>query len=59
MRRLFLILLSFCGSVVYAQNPLVTHMFTADPTARVFDGKLYIEIGGKFLTDPHASRVLP
>ncbi len=27
---------------VNAQNPLVTHMFTADPTARVFDGKLYI-----------------
>lgn len=25
-----------------AQNPLVTHIFTADPTARVFDGKLYI-----------------
>lgn len=23
-------------------NPIVTHMFTADPTARVFDGKLYI-----------------
>jgi hypothetical protein len=27
---------------VIAQNPLVTHMFTADPTARVFDGKLYV-----------------
>ncbi|WP_158293164.1 family 43 glycosylhydrolase [Tamlana fucoidanivorans] len=25
-----------------AQNPLVTHIYTADPTARVFDGKLYI-----------------
>lgn len=25
-----------------AQNPLVTHMFTADPTARVFNGKLYV-----------------
>ncbi|MFI3278611.1 MAG: family 43 glycosylhydrolase [Rikenellaceae bacterium] len=25
-----------------AQNPLVTHMFTADPTARVVDGKLYV-----------------
>ncbi|MCH2188903.1 DUF1846 domain-containing protein [Candidatus Gracilibacteria bacterium] len=24
-----------------------------------FDGKLYLEIGGKFLHDPHASRVLP
>ncbi|MCW2120731.1 family 43 glycosylhydrolase [Flavobacterium sp. 7A] len=25
-----------------AQNPLVTKIFTADPTARVFDGKLYV-----------------
>ncbi|MFY0607702.1 MAG: family 43 glycosylhydrolase [Cyclobacteriaceae bacterium] len=25
-----------------AQNPLITHMYTADPTARVFDGKLYV-----------------
>lgn len=25
-----------------AQNPLVTHIYTADPTARAFDGKLYI-----------------
>jgi len=24
-----------------------------------FDGKLYLEIGGKFLYDAHASRVLP
>lgn len=27
---------------VNAQNPLITHLYTADPTARVFDGKLYI-----------------
>ncbi|PWJ43174.1 family 43 glycosylhydrolase [Sediminitomix flava] len=27
---------------LFAQNPLVTHMYTADPTARVFEGKLYI-----------------
>ena len=26
----------------FAQNPLITDQFTADPTARVFDGKLYI-----------------
>jgi uncharacterized protein (UPF0371 family) len=24
-----------------------------------FSGRLYLEIGGKFLRDPHASRVLP
>lgn len=28
--------------VLGAQNPLVTHLFTADPTARVFEDKLYI-----------------
>lgn len=26
----------------YIGNPLVRHIFTADPTARVFDGKLYV-----------------
>ncbi|MDV7185924.1 family 43 glycosylhydrolase [Lutibacter sp. TH_r2] len=26
----------------FSQNPLVTHMFTADPTARVFNNKLYV-----------------
>lgn len=25
-----------------AQNPIINHCFTADPTARVFDGKLYM-----------------
>ncbi|WP_111708169.1 family 43 glycosylhydrolase [Lutibacter citreus] len=35
---LFLVAIQFC----FAQNPLVTHMFTADPTARVFNGKLYV-----------------
>lgn len=24
-----------------------------------FSGRLYLEIGGKFLYDPHAARVLP
>ncbi|WP_291563165.1 family 43 glycosylhydrolase [Bacteroides sp.] len=30
------------ASLLSAQNPLVTHMYTADPTARCFDGKLYV-----------------
>lgn len=29
-------------SVSYGQNPLVMDQFTADPTARVFNGKLYV-----------------
>ena len=27
---------------LYAQNPLITDQFTADPSARVFDGKVYV-----------------
>ena len=26
----------------YSQNPIINHSFTADPTARVFDGKVYL-----------------
>lgn len=26
----------------YSQNPIISHSFTADPTARVFDGKIYL-----------------
>jgi len=36
---LFIMLFSF---QMMAQNPLVKHMYTADPTARVFNDKLYV-----------------
>ena len=41
--RLFA-LLAGLGFVVgiQAQNPIITGQFTADPTARVFEGKLYL-----------------
>ncbi len=38
---LFLLICIFT-QVITAQNPLVTHIYTADPTARVFDDKLYV-----------------
>ncbi|MDH6313377.1 hypothetical protein M2137_002167 [Parabacteroides sp. PFB2-10] len=38
---LLLSLLWIAGSL-HAQNPLVTGQFTADPTARVFEGKIYV-----------------
>lgn len=38
---LFLALLISTGSLV-AQNPFITDQFTADPTARVFEGKMYV-----------------
>ena len=34
---LFLVILK-----TYSQNPIISHSFTADPTARVFDGKIYL-----------------
>ena len=30
------------SSAAFATNPLITDQFTADPTARVFDGKIYV-----------------
>ena len=43
MKFLKILMLLLCAySYVNAQNPLVTNIYTADPTARVFDGKLYI-----------------
>jgi len=30
------------ANCVLAQNPLVMDQFTADPTARVFEGKMYV-----------------
>ena len=42
MKKNITVLFVLLAQIVLAQNPLVTHMFTADPTARVFDGKLYV-----------------
>ncbi len=41
-RFILFILAAASAGFVRAQNPLVTHMYTADPTARVFNGKLYV-----------------
>ncbi|WP_139955951.1 family 43 glycosylhydrolase [Flavicella sediminum] len=40
--KTLLVFALLAGSLANAQNPIVTHMYTADPTARVFDGKLYV-----------------
>ena len=32
----------FFSQLANAQNPLITDQFTADPTARVFDGRVYV-----------------
>jgi beta-xylosidase len=39
----FFMIISLLGSsAVFAQNPLIRDQFTADPTARVFQGKVYV-----------------
>ena len=30
------------ATAAFATNPLITDQFTADPTARVFEGKIYV-----------------
>lgn len=42
MHKRILLLFLVLPLTLIGQNPLVTHLFTADPTARVFDGKLYL-----------------
>ena len=45
MKRIYLLLLAnslFAGAVLHAQNPIITGQFSADPTAKVFDGKVYL-----------------
>ncbi len=34
--------MAFIATALNAQNPLIMSQFTADPTARVFDGKIYL-----------------
>ncbi|MFC6859946.1 family 43 glycosylhydrolase [Zunongwangia atlantica] len=41
IHSLHLFMLFFCFNA-FAQNPLIMDQFTADPTARVFDGRLYV-----------------
>lgn len=41
-KRILSLIFFFLIIGLKAQNPLITHIHTADPTARVFNGKLYI-----------------
>ena len=44
MKKQFTLWVFWCVAVVamYAQNPIIHNQFTADPTARVFNGKMYV-----------------
>ena len=42
MRFSFLLLMALFSGTLFAQNPFIRDQFTADPTARVFNGKVYV-----------------
>ncbi len=42
MKRIAIVLLLFTAGICQAQNPFITHMYTADPSARVFGDTLYV-----------------
>lgn len=42
LKKYILLLLLVCSATLIAQNPLIRNQFTADPTARVFNGKVYM-----------------
>ena len=54
---LFLFVVTSCSSRIPEKTPLITHMYTADPSAHVFEGKIYIysshdQSGETHYTDP-------
>ncbi len=56
--RLAALLLSLLalGSPTFATNPLIMDQFTADPTARVFEGKVYLYPSHDILATPGKGR---
>ena len=42
MRKTLLTLLTITSVAVGAQNPIIRDQYTADPTARVFNGRMYL-----------------
>jgi beta-xylosidase len=51
-RPLIIMLFLFVANIALADNPLVMDQFTADPTARVFDGKIYVYPSHDMATRP-------
>lgn len=45
------------GTTASAQNPLITNQFTADPTARVFNGRVYVYPSHDIRATPGHGRV--
>ena len=38
-------------AIAIGQNPIITHLFTADPSARVHDGRLFLYPSGDKVPD--------
>ena len=41
-KTVLLSMVSLVTSVVMAQNPIIRDQYSADPTARVFNGRMYV-----------------
>ncbi len=42
MKKIFSICFAIAATGLFAQNPIIHDQFTADPTAKVFNGKMYL-----------------
>ena len=42
MKHLYYLIALLFPGYLFSQNPIINHCFTADPTARVFEGKVYM-----------------
>lgn len=42
MKHLYYLIALLFPGYLFSQNPIISHCFTADPTARVFEGKVYM-----------------
>ncbi len=56
MRSIALITLLQIATHLAAQNPIITSQYTADPTARVFNGKIYLYPSHDILATPGHGR---
>lgn len=50
-----IVLTMISGAALFAQNPLIRDQFTADPSARVFNGKVYVFPSHDIPTPPEKS----
>ena len=42
LRLIAVAAMMLAGTFAWSQNPVIRDQFTADPTARVFNGKMYL-----------------